>query len=61
MARHLKRLRTGLEEAMDLDLLDQGSLQMLQPRSPAINMTAAMQFSMGTREGDSSMSFHAMQ
>ena len=51
MARHLRRLRIGLEEALDLDLLDQGSLQMLQPRSPAISMTAAMQFSMGTRTG----------
>lgn len=53
MARHLRRLRIGLEEALELDLLDQASLSMLQPRSPAINMTAAMQFSMGTRTGPS--------
>lgn len=52
MARHLTRLRNGLEEALELDLLDQGSLQLLQPKSPAINMTAAMQFSMGTRQGE---------
>lgn len=54
MARHLARLRKGLEEALDLDALDRESLQLLQPRSPAINMTAAMQFSMGTREGKAS-------
>lgn len=51
MARHLPRLRKGLQEALELDLLDKNSLQMLQPRSPAINLTAAMQFSMGTRTG----------
>ena len=51
MARHMSRLRMGLEEALSLDLLDQDSLQLLQPKSPAINMTAAMQFSMGTRTG----------
>jgi len=51
MARHLGRLSRGLQEALDLGLTDRASLQMLQPRSPAISMTAAMQFSMGTRTG----------
>ena len=54
MARHLPRLRKGLHEALQLDLLDKVSLQALQPRSPAINMTAAMQYSMGTRTGEMS-------
>lgn len=51
MSRHLGRLSRGLQEALDLGLTDRNSLQMLQPRSPAISMTAAMQFSMGTRTG----------
>ena len=51
MARHLARLRSGLEEALDLGLTDASSLQLLQPYSPAISLTAAMQFSMGTRTG----------
>ena len=51
MARHLTRLRRGLEEALDLGLTDASNLQLLQPKSPAISMTAAMQFSMGIRSG----------
>ena len=51
MARHLQRLRVGIIDALDLGLLDKGSLQLLQPKSPAISLTAAMQYTMGTRTG----------
>ena len=51
MARHLSRLRRGITEALELGLLDKSSLKLLQPSSPAINLTAAMQFTMGTRTG----------
>jgi hypothetical protein len=52
MAQHITPLSGGLQDALDLGLTDRSSLQMLQPRSPAISLTAAMQFSMGTRTGE---------
>ena len=49
MARHLPRLTDGLERALDDGLVSRGALALLQPRSPAISMTNAMQQTMGTR------------
>lgn len=49
MARHLQRLTDGLERALDGGLVGRGALALLQPRSPAISMTNAMQQTMGTR------------
>ncbi|KAK9844003.1 hypothetical protein WJX81_001672 [Elliptochloris bilobata] len=49
MARHLQRLTDGLECALDGGLVGRGALGLLQPRSPAISMTNAMQQTMGTR------------
>ena len=49
MARHLPRLTDGLERALDGGLISRGALALLQPRSPAIAMTNAMQQTMGTR------------
>ena len=49
MARHLQRLTDGLERALDDGLISRGALALLQPRSPAISMTNAMQQTMGTR------------
>ena len=49
MARHLQRLTEGLERALDDGLVTRGALGLLQPRSPAIAMTNAMQQTMGTR------------
>ena len=49
MARHLQRLTEGLERALDDGLVTRGALGLLQPRSPAISMTNAMQQTMGTR------------
>ena len=49
MARHLQRLTDGLERALDDSLVSRGALALLQPRSPAISMTNAMQQTMGTR------------
>ena len=53
IARHLKRLTSGLEGALDADVFSKWALQLLQPHSPAISITAAMQQSMGTRAGQS--------
>jgi len=49
MARHLPRLTDGLERALDEGLVGRGALGLLQPRSPAISNTNAMQQTMGTR------------
>ena len=49
MARHLQRLTDGLERALDDGLVSRSALALLQPRSPAISMTNAMQQTMGTR------------
>ncbi|CAL8468518.1 g8058 [Coccomyxa elongata] len=49
MARHLPRLTEGLAFALESNQTSRGALELLQPKSPAISMTAAMQFSMGTR------------
>lgn len=49
MARHLPRLTDGLERALDGGLVGRRALGLLQPRSPAISMTNAMQQTMGTR------------
>jgi hypothetical protein len=43
MARHLGRLTEGVSQALDTGQLGRGSLALLQPASPAISMTAAMQ------------------
>ena len=51
IARHLKRLTLGLGDALDADVTSKRALQLLQPHSPAISITAAMQQSMGTRAG----------
>lgn len=49
MVRHLERLTEGVAFALDTDQLSRGSLALLHPSNPGISMTAAMQFSMGTR------------
>ncbi len=49
LPRHLPRLTDGLERALDGGLVGRGALGLLQPRSPAISMTNAMQQTMGTR------------
>lgn len=43
MARHLPRLTEGLVYALDHGTLSRQALGMLQPSSPAMDMTAAMQ------------------
>ena len=43
MARHLPRLTEGVVYALDHGTLSRGALAMLQPKSPAQDMTAAMQ------------------
>ena len=43
MVRHLDRLTGGVTFALDTDQLSRGALALLQPRNPAISMTAAMQ------------------
>ena len=43
MARHLPRLTDGLIFALDHGTLSRSALSMLQPSSPAMDMTAAMQ------------------
>ena len=43
MARHLPRLTEGLVYALDHGTLSRKALGMLQPSSPAMDMTAAMQ------------------
>ncbi|KAL3150418.1 hypothetical protein ABBQ32_000255 [Trebouxia sp. C0010 RCD-2024] len=53
IARHLRRLTNGLEGALDAGVFSKQALQLLQPHSPAISITAAMQQSMGTRAGQS--------
>lgn len=51
LARHLKRLTEGLDAAMAAGRLSAGDLYALQPYSPVISLTGAMQFTMGTRQG----------
>jgi hypothetical protein len=43
MARHLPRLTEGLASALESNQTSRGALELLQPKSPAISMTAAMQ------------------
>ena len=43
MARHLPRLTEGIIFALDRGQLSRAALSMLQPKSPAMAMTAAMQ------------------
>ena len=43
MARHLPRLTEEVVFALDRGQLSRGALSMLQPKSPAMDMTAAMQ------------------
>ena len=43
MVRHLARLTEGVASALDMRQLSRGQLALLQPASPAISMTAAMQ------------------
>ncbi len=43
MARHLPRLTEGLAFALESNQTSRGALELLQPKSPAISMTAAMQ------------------
>ena len=43
MARHLPRLTEGLTYVLDNGMFSRGALSMLQPKSPAMDMTAAMQ------------------
>lgn len=43
MARHLPRLTDGLIFALDHGILSRSALSMLQPSSPSMDMTAAMQ------------------
>ena len=43
MARHLPRLTEGVVYALDHGMLSRSALSMLQPSSPAMDMTAAMQ------------------
>ena len=43
MARHLPRLTEGVVYALDHGTLSRSALSMLQPSSPAMDMTAAMQ------------------
>ena len=45
MARHLPRLTEGVVYALDHGTLSRSALSMLQPSSPAMDMTAAMQVS----------------
>lgn len=52
LARHLKRLTHGLSAAMAAGRLSPGDLYALQPYSPVISLTGAMQFTMGTRSGN---------
>ena len=43
LARHLPRLTEGLMFVLDNKTFSRGALSMLQPKSPAMDMTAAMQ------------------
>lgn len=43
MVRHLARLTEGVASALNMRQLSRGQLALLQPASPAIAMTAAMQ------------------
>lgn len=45
MARHLPRLTDGLMGALNAGELSRSALALLQPKSPVISMTAAMQAS----------------
>ena len=45
MARHLPRLTEGLAFALENNQTSRAALELLQPKSPAISMTAAMQVS----------------
>ena len=49
IARHLGRLTESVTTALELDDLRRDSMALLQPHSPAISITAAMQQTMGTR------------
>lgn len=49
IARHLRRLTNSVTTALELDDLSRHSMALLQPHSPAISITAAMQQTMGTR------------
>ncbi|KAK9856812.1 hypothetical protein WJX84_011164 [Apatococcus fuscideae] len=51
LARHLKRLTHGLSAAMAAGRLSPNDMYALQPYSPVISLTGAMQFTMGTRSG----------
>ena len=53
IARHLRRLTHGIDDALTAGVMSKDALQLLQPHSPAISITAAMQQSMGTRAGQS--------
>ena len=46
MVRHLKRLTLGIDEALNLDILDQNSLSLLQPYQPNISVTWLFQKTM---------------
>ncbi|MDJ0658233.1 MAG: FAD-binding oxidoreductase [Crocosphaera sp.] len=46
MLRHLKRLTLGIDEALNLDILDQNSLSLLQPYQPNISVTWLFQKTM---------------
>ena len=43
MVRHLARLTEGIASALDMRQLSRSQLALLQPASPGISMTAAMQ------------------
>lgn len=46
MVRHLKRLTQGLQEALEIDLLNQNALAILQPYQPNLSVTWLFQRSM---------------